>query len=221
MTTETNNNQPGSDNSGQQQAQNDSTNNTGQQASETSSFWETPKEPSAQTNQNAEYQTTLSQQIAATVASFGSAEIVTDSVFSELAEGKYENFNKAIGSSIQRAVQESVQLNTQIMQTVITQLMGVIDEKLNGTLNQKDNERALLEAIPSAADPEVRPVVDMVYQQALKLEKGNAAKALARTKDMMKLFFNKTSGDIDLPPDDLSGRSRNGPSIDWKQLMGL
>src|SRR3546814_15314619 len=55
-----------------------------------------------------------------------------------------------------------------------------------------------LKDFPAAADPTVGPMIQSVFNQALKNTKGDRTKAVAQTKKMISLMARRTGGDLNL-----------------------
>lgn len=151
------------------------------------------------------------------------AGVMTESAVKKLGEGDASEFHTNLNQMGQQAVASAIQLMVPILGQLRDQMRAEIEGKVTSTNTNRDDEAALLTAIPSAKDPKVRPIVDTIYKQALKLNPGDRDSALKMTKEMLKLTATHMSDDIGLPPPS-SGDNfglGNAPKVDWlEELAG-
>lgn len=126
--------------------------------------------------------------------------VMTPEVIAELAEGKPEKFHAGMAEFGRQAVAESIKLMIPVMRQLQEELTQSFEAKLNGTLTSRDNAADLLAAIPSAADPSVRPMVDSIFNRAMVVAKGDRKVAIDFTKQMLLIQSERLGTDIGLPP---------------------
>jgi hypothetical protein len=132
------------------------------------------------------------------------APVFNEAVVAELGEGKLDGVNNAIQSQLRQATQQSVVMAAQLMQKHQEVLLTKVKEMISGELGNRDNSATLEENFAIAKDPALRPMVEGVFNQALKLAGGDRKKAIASTREMLK-YMGKTGArdmGIDTPPAD-------------------
>jgi hypothetical protein len=147
---------------------------------------------------------------------------MSQEVMAQLAEGNVEGFQAGMNQLGQQAVQQAIRLMLPILSEVRNNLRTEIQGSVQTNNMSRDNEAALLEAIPSAANPAVRPMVDSIFQQAMKHSNNDRKKALSLTKDMLRLQMQTMGSDVGMPPptagDGFGNTNRN---INWAdELLG-
>jgi hypothetical protein len=147
---------------------------------------------------------------------------MTADVMTQLSEGNVEGFQTGMNQLGQQAVQHAIRLMLPILSEVRNNLRTEIQGSVTQNNQSRDDEAALLKAIPSAANPAVRPMVDSIFQQAMKHSSNDRTKALALTKDMLRLQMQTMGSDVGMPPptagDGFGSPSRN---INWAdELLG-
>jgi hypothetical protein len=133
--------------------------------------------------------------------------VMTTEVMEALGEGNAKPFHEAFNGAIRQANEQMFTMTVELMQTFGERLVAEMDSRMNTTHTNRDNNAFLEQHFPSAKDPKIRPLVDKVYQQALGNTKGNRDKAIAQTKEMLKLMSTVTAEDTGL---DLGSGGGNG-----------
>lgn len=166
--------------------------------------------------------TQLSEQIG--TLNFGES-LFDDKTVQEINNGDFKGFNERVNGMLQKAVQHSLHMNVPILKQVMQKMQGGFEARIQEILGGRDDNDQLVKDFPAAANPKVRPVVDRVYQQALKNTKGNRADAVKQTKDMLSLLSTTVAGDLNLnvapksPGDD--DRQSSQSNINWvDELVG-
>ena len=159
--------------------------------------------------------TTLTQQLES--MSFGDP-IFTSEVAEQINAGDFSGVQERFDSMGQNIVRQSLSMVVQILRPFAEQLQSQIREEFQGTLNSRDNNETLVRDFPAAKNPQVAPVIQQIFSQALKNTGGNRERAVSQTKEMLRFMANQTASDLDLNvaprgADD-SGRPHN-PTINW------
>jgi len=145
---------------------------------------------------------TAGQELAQRIESLPFGEVFSTENIEQLTNGDLSGVNKAIQSQLRESARHSLTMSAQLIQQVIPHLMGQMEEKIKEALGNRDNADTLLQHFPAAKDPAARPMIQSVFDQALKLSGGDRVKAVEATKEMLK-HFGKTAAtdmDINLPP---------------------
>lgn len=129
------------------------------------------------------------------IKGINSNAIMTDQVMAALGEGNAEPFHQAFNGAIQQANEQMFTMTVELMQTFGERLMSAMDERMNQSHTTRDDNSFLEQHFPSAKDPKIRPMVDKVYQQALKNTKNDRQAAIQQTKDMLRLMSTMTAED--------------------------
>lgn len=219
---ETGNNPPG--NSTDSSGNADSTGNNAGQDDALSSFWSDPQ-PEApasadSTSTDVPEGQTLGQSLLASIDAFAPPPAFTDALAEEIGQGNFEGVNNAIAGAHKAALRQSLTMQAQMLQPVVASVLSRVQDMIDSRLGNRDNQETLLEAFPSAADPKVRPMIQSVFEQSLKHTKGDRTKAVAMTKDMLKVFGKTASQDLglEIPPSDRDGHG-NGPLSSGEQNL--
>lgn len=220
----------GGGNSGDSSNSGGDSNNNGQQF-DPAAFWAGPADEGAnggggdsngQSSQQqqgegsggGDLQTTLSQRLEN--MSFGEP-IFNDEIAAQINQGNFEGVQERFNGALQQAVRQSLAMNVQILRPFAEQLMQQVREEFQGTLGQRDNNEALEQNFPAAKNPAARPMIQSVYEQALKNSKGNKAEAVKQTKEMLRFMAGATADDlgIDVAPRGSGDSGRPQQSYNW------
>jgi hypothetical protein len=151
---------------------------------------------------------------------FGGA-VVDDSVAKELEQGNYANFNARLEGQLRMAARQTLAQSLNVMKVVEAQIMRKAEAQIAAALGNRDSQADLFAAIPSAKDPAVRPQIQAIYDQAMKVTKGNSKAALEMTKSMAAMVAKKMAPDLGLnfAPGN-PGDSAPSPTNWMDELMG-
>lgn len=146
-------------------------------------------------------------------------DLMTADIAQQINNGDFTGIQKAFNDGIQQAVRQSLSLNVQIMRPLADQIMAQVREEFGDTLNQRDNNDALVKDFPTAANPQVRPIIEGIFKQALKNTNNNRAEAVRQTKEMIRLTANLSADDLGVTvaprgPDD-SGAPKLPANFNW------
>lgn len=156
-------------------------------------------------------------------AKFGPA-VMNDKVIADLAEGKPEGFNAAVETMGREIMGQTITAMIPLMQSLQKEIMTQMEAKFQGTFDKRDNESALFEGIPEAKDPALRPMVQNIYDRALKLVKGDRSAATDMTKQMLAIQMQKLSESLGYAPKGAGDSEALIPTpktVNWKEeLLG-
>ena len=175
-----------------------------------STFWDSPQEENGSAPSGESAGTTtpsggngeqggFAQQLATQLEAmtFGDP-IFTPEIAEEINQGNFAGFEKRVQAQMQQAVRQALSLNVQIMRPLADQIMEKMRAEFGGTLSERDNESALIKDFPAAKNPQVAPIIKGIFDQAMVKAKGDRAKAVAMTKQMVAFMANTTADDLDL-----------------------
>lgn len=186
-------------------------NNAGQ-TFDPNSFWNTPapertgspSEGSAESGtpgagNQPDRGTQLGQEFAQTLQSMTFSPAFTPEVATQIADGNLEGINGAMNQLGQDAVRNSLQLSARMMQAYGSHLMEQVESMIQSRFGDRDNNSALESEFPQIAqNPAMRPVVEQIFGQAMKLSQGNRKTALAQTREMLKFMSTGVSTELGL-----------------------
>lgn len=123
-------------------------------------------------------------------------DVFTDKVADDIAKGDLTGANERFAQATKEGIRQSVIMSAEVMKQVGANILAEVDRRIGAQLGGRDDDAALKEAFASYSDPEVRPILKQVYAQSLQHTGGDKAKAVAMTRDMMKLVGKKGSKDM-------------------------
>lgn len=138
----------------------------------------------------------IGQQLVKHLEGIQFADVFTKDIADAVAKDDLSSANTAFAGLARESVRQSVILSSKLMQVLGSNLMGQVETLINKRLGSRDDETSLLDAFPSARDPQARPIIQGVFEQALKHSGGDRTKAIAMTRDMLKLVGQKAAGDM-------------------------
>lgn len=199
-------------------------NNTGKTDSLPPNFWDDPVEeaptgqqPVGNPNpaQGSSPQKTPQQQVDDYFASLDwGPEIKAEDLQGDEGLG---NLNKTMQAKNQQAMRNMMGFFGESMKAFEQRMGKMIAEKLEGSFFERDSNAALESRIPDMANPNLRPVLQGVYSQALKHHKGDKSKAVEMTQAFLKEF--RGGDDLSTPPGQPKRQSRES-GIDWNAFFG-
>lgn len=158
---------------------------------------------------------TLTQQLSN--LSFGDP-IFTNEIAEQINNGDFNGVQDRFNTMGQNIVRQSLAMTVQILRPFAEQIQNQMREEFQGTLTNRDNNDTLTRDFPAAKDPRVAPVIQQIFNQALKNTGNNRERAVSQTKEMLRFMAGQTAQDLDLSvaprgADD-SGRPTN-QTINW------
>lgn len=178
------------------------TGDNGGQPDELAGFWEDKpdEKPDADSDDGVEASKQLGQSLAGLIENYQTPEIFTKETADQIADGDLSGINKAFHAATQATMKQQVAITAKLLGGVMDRMQADFDRRIQSALGNKDSEIALETHFPSAKDPQVRPIVQRVWDQALKNTKGDKERAITLTRNMLEAFGTKTG--LREPPQD-------------------
>lgn len=144
--------------------------------------------------------------------------VMNQEIFEAANNGDFTGFQSALNGALAQAVRQSLGLSVSVLRPFADQIMSEVKAEIASTLGQRDDSDQLVKDFPTAANPQIRPVVENLYKQALKNTKGDRPSAVEQVKSMMRLMSTSVADDLGLnvaprSADD-SGRPPNR-AVNW------
>lgn len=179
--------------------------NSGQSMS-AEQFWADPSSSSStqsntsQQNSNGNNDSSsVGQSIAQQLQAFRVGDFFSDDVASQIGEGNFQGANDRFNQFAQQTLRESIQMNATIMKAFGDNLMSRVEERLNSMLGNRDSSTALSDAFPAyKSDPSAKRTIDPIFEQAMKHTGNDRTKAIAMTRDMLRVMGRSLAGDMGL-----------------------
>lgn len=166
-----------------------------------------------------------SQEFTNRIGKLNFGDTFTPEIAKQVAEGDMTGVNKQIAGQMRQATQEGLVLSAQLMQLHGDHLMTKVAQLIDSRLGTRDNTASLQESFPTYTDAGMKPVIDGMFNQAMKHAGGDRTKAIAMTRDMLKYVGKTGAGDLGIttppggPGDDFGASSTNSKSL-VDELLG-
>lgn len=135
--------------------------------------------------------------------------------------GDSKAFNENMTTFGRQAVRESVVMAAQLMQKNNSMLESRFQEMLDERFGQRDAEGDLGKEFPSYTKPGMKPMIDGIFAQAMKITGSKRPAALAMTKEMLKHTTQSMSGDLGLNTPPGGAGDGLGTQTNWEEeLLG-
>lgn len=203
-------------NPGANQNSGDSNNNSGQEF-KPEAFWTAGEQPKQEETNGADGQA-FGTQLMQSLAGLAFANLVDDKIATDLSEGKWEGFNQRLVEQQREAVKHSLALNVSVMQRAFAEMQNHVNRLIEEKLGSRDAQHELVKEIPQAGNPALKPLVDSIFNQAMKLNPGNRAAAIKMTKDMLAHTATTVAPDLGLAPRG-PGDPQQTPPTNWLQEL--
>lgn len=135
----------------------------------------------------------LGQQLGGLIKGFKAPEVFTKEIADKIADGDLTGINEALNTHAQNIMQHQMVVTAKLLGGVIDRLSADFDSRIQRAFGNKDSEITLETHFPLAKEPAMRPMVQRVWDQALKNAKGNKEEAIRQTRGMLQAFGSKTS----------------------------
>lgn len=143
--------------------------------------------------------------------------VMNQELAAELAEGKFENFNKAIHQELGNVLQQAVITVAKLMKANNNSLESRFESIVGKKFDGRDNSETLESNFPMARDPAMRPVIQGVFDQSMKLHNNDRKKAVETTRNMLRHMGKHAQQDLGIPPqtssDDYGGSAESSTSL--------
>lgn len=204
-----------------------SSDNTSQEPEVMPDFWSDPKPDTSAQQQLQQPQTppapgqqkTPQQQVDEYFANLQWGPEVTADHF-RAEDGKPLPLNEVIRKGQEQTLRNAMGFFAESMQSMQQKFERLITEKLDSTFYERDGNAALESSIPEMNKPHLRPVLQGIYSQAMKHNKGDKAKSVQTVQAFLREFQGEVGGDSDLttPPGQQRGQRNSG--VDWNKYFG-
>ncbi len=211
--------------------------NNGGEQFDYGSFWNSPQEetPAAagnggsaggnppagtQQNQNQNEGNAFAQALEG--LNFGSDVFTADAV-EKMNNGDATAFNGNMTQFGRQVTKQATILAAQLMQRNNQNMEAKFEQMMEARFGQRDTETDLSKAIPSYGKPGMKPIIDGIMTQALKLTKGDRGKAIQMAKGMLQFQAQSLGEDfgITTPPGGAGNDFGTGQSTNWtEELLG-
>lgn len=151
------------------------------------------------------------------------ADVMTTEIMEAVGNGDLKTFNESFKTQIRNSVKESLFLSAKMMSELQSGLIKKMDKRF-ADLNEADkSDAALIEALPFAADPAIRPIARSVFAQALNNTKGKREPALKMTRAYFKATMKLSAEDLDFSVaprgEHVDSFDEPAETIDWAAEM--
>lgn len=161
-------------------------------------------------------QTDTATQLGEMLNGFNPGALFDDAITSQINEGNFDGFNERFTNAARATMRQTMTMSATLMRAYGDRLLDQIRSEMQGMFEGRDDQSQLTRDFPAAADPEVGPMIQSVFSQALKNTKGDRGKAVTLTKKMISLMARRTGGDLNL---NVAPRGPNDvpptPHTDW------
>lgn len=143
--------------------------------------------------------------------------IFNDDIAKEINEGNYDGVQKRFEAAMQQSVRESLALQVQILRPFAEQLLEQVRNETKQTFTSRDDKESLVTLFPAAKNPVMAKTIQPIYDQALKNAKGDRAKAVSQTKEMLRFMAGESAADlnIDIAPRGQGDQGGPTPNFNW------
>lgn len=194
------------DGNSSQSASGDSGNNNAGPAFDASTFWNSQDQDGtgsgdsqSASGDDSGSDTGLREELTQRLESLNFGDPVFSQEIMEAAQsGDYNGLNQALNGAMSHAVRQALGLSVSVLRPFAEQIMTQVRDEINQTMGQRDDSDQLVKDFPTAANPQIRPVVENLYKQALKNTKGDRPSAVQQVKEMMRLMSTSVADDIGL-----------------------
>ncbi len=149
--------------------------------------------------------------------------VFTPEAVQAMNDGNPETFNTNMTNFGREVTRQAVIMAAQLMQQNNQQQESRFQQLVEERFGQRDTESDLGREIPSYSKPGMKPIIDGIMAQALRLSKGKRPEAIAMTKEMLKMQATNLGQDfgITTPPGGAGNDFGTGQQTNWEEeLLG-
>jgi hypothetical protein len=149
--------------------------------------------------------------------------VFTPEAVEKMNGGDATQFHQNMYNFGREVTRQAVIMAAQLMQQNNRQLEERFGQMVDGRFGQQHTEQDLAREIPSYTKPGMKPVVDGIMAQALKVTKNDRKAAIAMTKEMLKVQTQALASDfgISTPPGGAGNDFGTGQQTNWEEeLLG-
>lgn len=163
------------------------------------------------------------QSLMQNITAFKPPTIFDSETASQIGEGNLEGVNQRMEQFGQTIMRQAMIMTAQILQRFEGQVDGRITGAISTNTTRQTDESMLGDAFPSFTKPEVRPVIQGVFQQSLRHTKGDRKAAMEMTRGMLKSMGQLGGQDFGFatPPSNPDDYQSNGPSSLVQELLSM
>lgn len=147
--------------------------------------------------------------------------VMTPDMAKEMSEGNFASFQTAMTQHGQSVAKQTIRAMMPVLQAIRADILSKVNTDFKGELGNREDMAALHAAIPSAKNPAMAKGVTDIFNQAMKLTKGDRGAAITMTKSMLTLQANTMMEDTSLGLPPRSPGDSTGPKVNWlEELAG-
>lgn len=124
--------------------------------------------------------------------------VFTAEIAEQINQGDFNGVQERLVEMQRNSVRQSLGMMVSILKPFAEQITEEMRSELRNSFTNRDNTESLEKLFPAAKNPSVRPMIQQIYDQALKNTKGDRDKAVSQTKEMLKFAAGTTAEDLDL-----------------------
>lgn len=202
--------------------------NNDRQASDFSSFWtdDEPKDEPAGDKTPVTPAVTPQdpmQQLNAVLDGISFKPVMNDETTEALGNNDPKAFNEAVQGQLRQAVRESLFLTARMVKTQQERMEAFVQKRIDSALQLDRDEVLLGKELPFSQRPEIQPIAQGIFANALKITKGDRAKAVAMTRAFFGNMAEVSAPDLNLAPaGEQEARviaNKEAEGIDWLAQM--
>lgn len=139
----------------------------------------------------------IGQQFATNLAAMTFGEpVFNDKAVAGLAQGNVEQVNESLTNFGRQTVQQAVLQTAHIMKEFGNSIRANMAAQIQAALGNRDNNESITSSFPAAKDPALRPMIEGVFNQAMKHTNGDRPKAVAMAQGMLKYMGANAHEDL-------------------------
>jgi hypothetical protein len=120
---------------------------------------------------------------------FKGPEVFTKEIADKIADGDLAGVNEALAARDQAIMKHNMVVTAKLLGGVIDRLSADFDARIQRAFGNKDSEVTFETHFPLAKDPQMRPMVQRVWDQALKsTRRATRKQAIRMTRGMLNAF---------------------------------
>lgn len=149
--------------------------------------------------------------------------VFTPEAVEAMNNGDVTQFHTNMTNFGREVTRQAVIMAAQLMQRNNEQQTQAFERMMDNRFGQRDTESDLGREIPSYSQPGMKPIVDGIMAQALRLTKGKRPEAIAMTKEMLKTQATLLGKDFNIttPPGGAGNDFGTGQQTNWEEeLLG-
>lgn len=202
-------------------------NNDGQVA-DFSSFWKDDEPKDEPTGDKAPVTPAVTpqdpmQQLNAVLDGIDFKPVMNDETTQALADNDPKAFNEAVQTQLRQAVRESLFLTARMVKTQQERMETFVQKRIDAALQLDRDEVLLGKELPFSQRPEIQPIAQGIFANALKVVKGDREKAIAMTRAFFGNMAEVSAPDLNLAPaGEQEARviaNKEAAGIDWLAEM--